>query len=370
MSEEKRAKLPFYSPRIWHGMSAGVWFPFLTNNRCAVAPKFWPMAGIISASSLFNSSMGFLSELIYSKKANSTDFEHPPLFVLGHWRTGTTLLHELLVKDEQFAYPTTYQCMAPHHFLLTTGTVGPIIDVLMPKHRPMDNMVLGHSRPQEDEFALVNLGAQSNYLDWAFPNLGKDYDDWLTLENLSDEEIAKWKSTFMWFLKRLNVFDPRRQVLKSPTHTARVKTILELLPDAKFIHIVRDPLSVLPSTLRMWTRMTDSLAFQTRKDEITLQSRIDVFARMYERFNEERPLIPDENFAEVKFEELVADPISELRRIYEGLSLGDFSNAEAGINEYLENTKDFQGNKHQLSPEIEEAIRHGCADYIQRYGYQ
>lgn len=350
-------------------MSAGVWFPFLKQNRFAVAPKFWPMAGVISAASLFNSSMGFLSELFYGKRANATELEHPPLFVLGHWRTGTTLLHELLVQDEQFAYPTTYQCMAPHHFLLTTNTVGPIIDVLMPKRRPMDNMALGHSRPQEDEFALVNLGATSNYLDWAFPNLDKDYDNWLALEGLTAQQLQEWKSTFMWFLRRLNIFDPRRQVLKSPTHTARIKTILEMLPNAKFVHIVRSPFSVLPSTLRMWTRMTDSLAFQTRKQEISLESRIEVFSKMYEKFNEEQPLIPADNYTEVKFEELVVDPIENLRGIYDKLSLGDFSRTESRVKEYLETTKDFEGNKHNLSPEIERAIQVGCADYIQRYGY-
>ena len=369
MSEEKRAKLPFYSPRIWHGMSAGVWFRFLHQNGYAVAPKFWPMATAISAASLFNSTMGLLSELFNGRSATNTELESPPIFVLGHWRTGTTMLHELLVQDSQFSYPTTYQCMAPHHFMLTSSTVGPIIDVLMPKHRPMDNMVLGYSRPQEDEFALVNLGVTSNYLDWAFPNRKVDYNNWLTLQDLSQDEISSWKQQFRWFLKRLNAFDPRQQVLKSPTHTARVKILLELFPDAKFIHIVRNPFSVLPSTLRMWTRMTDSLAFQNRKVDITLEDRIEVFQMMYERFYAEQSLIPYQNFVELRFEDLVADPVGEMRAIYEKLSLGEFEKAEPGILEYLESTKDFQGNKHNLSPEVEGSIKSGCAEYMRRYGY-
>src|SRR3974377_1277147 len=41
---------------------------------------------------------------------------YPPVFVLGFWRSGTTLLHELLCCDQQFGFPSTYACMNPSHF--------------------------------------------------------------------------------------------------------------------------------------------------------------------------------------------------------------------------------------------------------------
>src|SRR5687768_18104609 len=43
-----------------------------------------------------------------------------------------------------------------------------------------------------------------------------------------------------------------RSILKSPPHTCRVPTLLRLFPDARFVHIVRDPYAVYPSTLHLW----------------------------------------------------------------------------------------------------------------------
>ena len=40
-----------------------------------------------------------------------------PVFILGHWRSGTTLLHGLMAQDDQFAYPRIYQVSNPHSFL-------------------------------------------------------------------------------------------------------------------------------------------------------------------------------------------------------------------------------------------------------------
>ena len=56
-------------------------------------------------------------------------------------------------------------------------------------------------------------------------------------------------------------------MLKSPTHTARVRTILEVFPDAKFIHIVRDPLVLFPSTVRLWKSLSEVQGFQIPRDD-------------------------------------------------------------------------------------------------------
>ena len=93
-----------------------------------------------------------------------------PVFIIGHWRTGTTLLHELLILDERHTFPNTYDCLVPNHFLLTESFFLRWMRFLMPAHRPMDNMAAGWDRPQEDEFALCMLGQPSPYLTIAFPN--------------------------------------------------------------------------------------------------------------------------------------------------------------------------------------------------------
>ena len=83
------------------------------------------------------------------------------VFVLGFWRAGTTFLHELLCLDDRFAYPTTYACFHPHHFVFTEKFVSAC--QVGEVRRPQDQMTTGWRTPQEDEFALLCLGARSPY---------------------------------------------------------------------------------------------------------------------------------------------------------------------------------------------------------------
>lgn len=370
MPPEKRTKLPGYSPRIWHGMTAGVWFPFLASHRFGVSFFLIPLTTIISFVSLFNSLLRVMSEVVYSRKARRTEIRNPPVFVIGHWRTGTTLLHELLVTDQQFSYPNTYQCMAPSHFLISARFLAPLIDFLTPTKRPMDGMAFGSSHPQEDEIALMNLGVGSNYQDWGFPNHDTDNVKYLTLKELPERAVKKWKKKFVWLLQRFNLQDGRQIVLKSPTHTARIKILLELFPDAKFLHITRDPRCVLPSTMRMWTRMTDAMALQVRKTEYSLEGRIDVFNKMYDSYFADKELIPDENLYEIRFEDLLEEPESVLADVYKNLELGDFENARQGIRDYFTNSRNYQRNRYELAPLDEQLITTGCREYMQEYGYE
>lgn len=327
------------------------------------------MALIISPVSVMNSVLRFVSELNFRKRAESLEIEFPPLFVVGHWRTGTTWLHELMVKDERMSFPTTYTCMAPHHFLLTERLFSGTLDWLLPRKRPMDDMPVGMSRPQEDEFALMNLGLKSPYLEWAFPNRHEYFDQYLSLKSLSESERQRWKAELDWFVRRLTLRNPKRLVMKSPTHTARVRLLLELYPQARFVHVVRNPIDVIPSTLHTWTRMTDALSLQYRREPISIDRIIRVFNFMYDQFEQDRGLIPDGHLYEVRYEDLVADPIGQLEKIYLQLGLGDFSMAHSHVTDYLASVAGYKKNKHQITDELKKRIVDGCQGYIQRYGY-
>ena len=63
------------------------------------------------------------------------------MFILGHWRSGTTLLHYLLAQDaERFSFANTYQVVNPYTFLCTEETNTRRFARLVPSTRPMDNM--------------------------------------------------------------------------------------------------------------------------------------------------------------------------------------------------------------------------------------
>ena len=366
MSIANKANFPLRAPRAWHGMTTPIWLQLLANHGFSISPARVPMAVSVTAVSCLNTLGRVVEDAIYARRAQQIDVP-APLFIVGHWRTGTTLLHELLVQDEQFGYPTMYDCMAPHHFL-HTHRIAPFLAWLLPKHRPMDNMPIGFGRPQEDEFALCNLGVPSPYLTWAFPNESR-YDRYLDLLELPAAERRAWMKTFMWFLKRLTIKDPRRLVLKSPTHTARLKTLLELFPDAQFVHTTRDPFVVVPSTLLMWERMSDAMGLNTNCRQDLEDHLFRLSSRMQSRFEQDRRLIAPTQICDVQFEQLVEDPVNSMEHVYRQLRLGDFESVRAKLATYAEQTKGYRRNRHEPPAALQDKIAEHWSDYLDRYGY-
>ncbi len=362
---------PIWAPRFWHGMGFGTWFKLLARNRFAISPSRLPMALSITNATVLNSFASVFTELMYGHKVRATKLAEPPLFVLGHWRSGTTLLHELLIRDPRHTYPNTYECFAPQHFVWTEWFVPALLKKLLPSTRPMDMMEAGWDRPQEDEFAICNLGVPSPYLAWAFPRNGPVAEEYLDLMDLSHAERERWKATLMRFVQSVASQRNRRVVLKSPTHTARVKTLLEIFPDARFVHIVRDPLALFPSTIRLWNTLSQVQGLQTVNDGVPWVERqvLDTFTRMYARFEQDRDLIPEGRLAELHFEKLAADPVGQMRSVYEQLDLGHYELVEPQIARYAAEHSGYRPGRYNLSPATTERVRRHWAPYFERYGY-
>lgn len=363
------SKIRFWNPTIWTGMNVSGWYSLLIRHRFAVSPSRVGMVLILCVVSAFNSSLWLVQMLIYGRKIRRTRIEHDPIFIIGHWRSGTTLLHELLTLDSRFTYPNTYQCFAPNHFLVSTALIPWWLGVLMPARRPMDNMLVGWKYPQEEEFALCSMGLPSPYLQYAFPNQRDRYQRYLDLEDVSPKTLARWKSVFLWFLQCLTLRDPRCIVLKSPPHTCRIKILLDLFPKARFVHIVRDPYAVYPSTVKTWKRFCEDQCAQLPKHEGLEEQVLDTFQHMYEVFEQTRILIDPSKFCEIRYEDLVEDPVGQVRIIYESLDLGEFEKVLPALEEYAAKSKDYKINRHEVSDETREKITQRWQPYIHKYGY-
>jgi hypothetical protein len=352
-------------------MEFTTWLRLLARNRFAVSPSRVPLAAWITVTSALNSFAGIFDRLMFSHTVRQFELAEPPLFVLGHWRSGTTLLHELLMLDSRHVCPNTYQCFDPGHFLWTEWFVPPLTRWMLPPTRPMDDVRAGWDRPQEDEFALCNLGAPSPYLVWAFPNHGPVADEYLDLRSLPAPDREAWKRAWYDFVKRVALARRGRIVLKSPTHTARVRTILEVFPDARFVHIVRDPLVLFPSTVRLWRSLSEVQGLQAPNYNFDWLERnvLDTFVRMYERFEQDRERVPPGRLVDVRYEDLVADPVGQMREVYRRLDLGGFAELEPALLRHAMKTRDFRTNEYALPPEVADKVRGRWAPYFQRYGY-
>ncbi|MEM9586427.1 MAG: sulfotransferase [Planctomycetota bacterium] len=375
---------PFYSPRFWHGMRPAIWWRLLRQGEFQVDLSRLSLAVGVTLSCPFNSVMSGIQKLVFGRSIATAELHGAPVFIVGHWRSGTTLLHELMVRDERLSSPSTYQCFAPHHFLITEWFFRRFASWMLPGKRPMDNMDAGWDRPQEDEFALLNLGLPSPYRRIAFPRRGGVDMDYLSLDDLDAADRDRWLNSLDRFMKQVSLVTGRPLVIKSPTHTGRVGHLAKAFPDAKFIHITRDPRSLFPSTCRLWrgldaVQSLQNVSVPQGKDESTRQQdpcQIEAYVirclkEMYGAFHAQRESIGDSRLIDIRYEDLIESPVETLRSIYNTLRLSDFDSVEPVIQQWADTEhKAYQTNTHQLSDESEAQLKDAWGDYFQRYGYQ
>ena len=350
-------------------MGCAAWLRLLTRNRFAIAPSCWHWAITISVAAVRNTFFHGVQEMIWGRRIKQTRIVHAPVFVIGHWRSGTTLLHELLALDERHACPTTYECIFPSHFLVTERWFTRWYRFLMPPRRPVDRMRMGWTRPQEDEFALCNLGQSSPYLTIAFPNRGPQCDDYFDLEQVPADARQRWKECYLRFIRQLTVRDSRRVVLKSPTHTFRIRLLLDLFPDARFVHIVRNPYVIFPSTISLWRSLYTYQGLQRPTFEGLEEYVFDTFVRLHARLDETRSLVAPSRFCEVRYEDLIADPVGQVRAIYQQLDLGDVEPVLPALRRHVAEIAVHTPNRHELPPALLERITERWGHVIRRYGY-
>lgn len=326
-------------------MTFGQWWSLLRENSFGVDSPYWARAAFQTAVSLMNSGFAFAEAAIFARKAAAVPIK-PPLFILGHFRSGTSHLHNLLSLDPAFTAPNLFQTLYPNTFLTTEWFLPWLGRPFLLPTRPHDNMTLGFDEPNEDELALLNESGLSPYLAWVFPRRAQVYDRLLTFEDEGDLAKDRWKVSLSRFLAKLTLNDGRPVVLKSPPHTARIRLLLEQFPSARFVHIRRNPHDVYRSTRHMYGATMKYWQLQ-RADPVPVEDRIIAgYRRMYDAFFDQRPLIPDGQFHEIAYEDLVSDPIAQVQSIYEALGLPDFESAQLRLGNYLESINGYRTNKH------------------------
>ena len=368
-SPSPASKKPEWAPRIWEGSDFFAWIKLMARNRFAVHPAYWYIAAIVTCVSLGNTLLRWLESIIYGRAIRKTEITQPPIFILGHWRTGTTWLHELLIRDERFGFPTTYECLAPCHFLLTEPLFTRLFWFLIPSRRPMDNMQAGFDRPQEDEFALCLLGAGSPYEMIAFPNRVPAGQDYLDLIHLSPRKLRRWRRAFKNLLRTITCKTGKRLVLKSPPHTARIPVLKQMFPGALFIHIVRDPYVVFPSTVNLWRTLFKTHGLQKPTFAGLEDYVLETYERMHECLHEGRKVLTTEEFYEVRYEDLTRDPVAEMQKLYDHFGLGGFAENRPRLEAYLATIKGYETNRYELSAEQRERVTRRWGAIVQRYGY-
>lgn len=354
------------------GITAGDWWQLLRQNHFAVDAAYWHRAAVITGLSLVNTAHRWRETRRWHEDIAATEITEPPVFVLGHWRSGTTHLHNLFAQDTaQFAFPNTYQVVNPHTFLTTEAVNTRLFGGLLPKTRPMDAMALSFQSPQEDEFAPCLMTLKSPYLGVSFPRHDAAYAPYLSFRHAAPDEVAAWKHAFVWFLKKLTLKYGKALVLKSPTHTARVALLLELFPDARFVHIHRHPYEVFRSFQHYYDTATWYTYLQ-RPDRSQIDETILTrYVELHEALWADIPRIPAGRFHELAFDDLERDPVGEMKKVYAGLGLGGFEAAEPALTAYVATLDGYAKNDFStLPPALRARVAHAWRASFERWGYR
>jgi len=326
------------------------------------------VARIVMNNAIFFWHMRLKNDLQYHNKVTKLTLKEDPLFIIGHWRSGTTWLHEMIAMDQNMIFPNTLECFAPDLFLLIEDRMK---SKAVLKKRAMDDVQVSFLTPQEDEFALMNMGLPSPLKRIIFPNADPLPDvDWLGMENIDRRDLNQWMNALLLFYKRLAYYKGNKRIVtKNPAHTSRIHVLHEMFPKAKYVFIYRNPLDVIPSCIKTFRKLSEEYGFEKHspqtlaKDfEYTLQG-YDYLHSMYEKG---KTLLNPDQIVEIRYEDLVEQPFAVIKSSYEALGL-DFSKLEPLLKEQASRSKKPVG--YDLNPEEKQMIIQRLRHWFDRFGY-
>jgi len=272
----------------------------------------------------------------------------PPVFILGHWRSGTTHLLNVLSRDPRFGVPTPLAVGLPWGFLGLNRFWRARLEEWLPPDRIIDPIPVTPDAAQEDELALALMQPLSYYHGIFFPrHLRAAFHRGVLFDDCDPQAVARWCRCVAHFLEKLHLQQGgRRLLVKNPAHTAKVAHLRALWPDAVFIHIHRDPYQVYASTRRMLRTLLREFALHAHDPGEVDALVLDLYPRMMARFDADTAALPPGRLVEIRYGDLVADPLGQIERVYHTLHLGCFDEARPHFEGYLDTVRDYRPRTH------------------------
>lgn len=320
--------------------------------------------------------LAFLQSLIFARRIRKTIISKDPVFILGHYRSGTSLLQKLMVSDQRFGFLNYYDALFPNTSLLLGKRMQSVfqglIHIFKIKNPFFHNSILKLSEPDEEDDYLMNKGsAYSAYWGLIFPVRWRE---WLnSAVQMSDQKyLCGWKKEYLRTLQYVTFRNNGKPlVLKSPPNTERIRVLLEMFPKAKFIFLSRNPFLLYYSTRNMWKRAILRYYSLQKISEAELDELVfGHFEYLMEQYEKDKHLIPNGNLVEISYEELKTDSFDTIRKIYSCINLPDFEITANNLAAQLEKEKEYQNFYHPLNAETFERINHRWENYIQRGNYK
>ncbi len=346
------------------------WIRLLKKHRFRIHPKNWIKSLFITCYSIVNSKLVKKELQQFDAAVRNTKIEKEPVCIIGHWRSGTTFLHNLMSRDKQFAFINAFEGRNVHTFLSRQKLFEKRLQMYAAQKRVMDNIHVHLDDPVEEEFALAVMTMQSPLIGWLFPQSRDFYDRYVTFDNIPPEEFQNWKENYIYLSKKLTYKYNKQLLYKSPLNTARIRHLLEIFPNAKFIHIHRNPYDVFRSSLKLFNTAVRNSHLTNTNDQQFDDYIISHYKTIYNSFFNDLALIKNGNYSEIAFEDLEKDAASVIEKIYGTLGLENFDAMKPHLLKYLESQSRYQKNTYkQIDENIKQKINTNWERNFRAWGY-
>lgn len=324
----------------------------MLDNRAVVSPRYWLRfayaLGIVSFATPFR---------IHQRRklapiVGGMTIERDPVFVIGHYRTGTTYLITTLSKDPARGYTSNLLAYTFSMYYSIPGLARRLTDASLPETRPMDNVPLSSDEPTEDEYCVGSFSKYGYYHGMVFPRHFEKLAKLHSFEGLP-EDARRWKRDYDYVVKALtHLADGKQLCLKNPANAFRIEQLLELYPNAKFIHTYRNPYTLFPSNMKYYRKVVPLYALQTFTDDMLRTEVLSLYQSHMKAYERTKSLVPEENLIEVKYEDFIVDPMPFMERIYEQFQLDGWEQAQVEFQRHFDSQRSYEANRFELSDEV------------------
>ncbi len=352
------------------GANLRTWMKLLIENKFRLSLLRIPQIFFVTLVVVFFTPFGIIEKIVFNRKLKEINMKIDPLFIIGHWRQGTTFLHELLIRNPNHGYMTMYESIFPNHFLYFERFMKRIFGWFLPETRPQDDVKIGVDAPHEHGFAIANICSMSIYSGTYFPLNQEFYNRYASGKGLTEKERNKLRYYTDYVIRKLYYKNgDKLLILKDPIDTATVDTILELYPNAKFVHIIRDPYEVYYSTKKLHERTIPIYRLQRGYPDLE-KLIFTAYRDIYEKYYSDVPLIPKKNFVEIKYEDFIKDPLAYVKLIYDELDLKGYEESLPEIQAFLDAEGDYNRSRYNISKEEKQKIYSHWYEIIDKMGYE
>jgi omega-hydroxy-beta-dihydromenaquinone-9 sulfotransferase len=311
-------------------------------------------------------------KLVIERRLPSLEDMPAPVFILGHWRSGTTHLYNIMCQSGAWGFVPPVATGLPWDLFGLAKVFNPLLERALPEHRYIDNIPVRPDSPQEDEIAIANMSDVSFYHGIYFPRaFAENVQRGLFFDGCSTAEIRGWRKQFTYFLRKLYLHQGERPLLiKNPVYTGRLAMLREMFPGAKFVHIHRNPYDVFVSMRNFYTKLLKELALQSYDHVDIDETVLSIYDRMMRAYENDVQSVSSEQLVELRYDELDVNPLQSVEKIYGALGLPGFETSRGAFERYLASVESFEKNKFDYSDAAAAKVEARLGYWIEKWDYQ